>query len=528
MKYTYYLTYSCYENKLNILLNNAPLSPNSAALQYMDEPFYIWYDKIFDVLYKEIDEDYQVVYMGRPEEAAILHRYVKKKGGCVELIQKEFPLKQSLQERIIGLSRLIKQNHLHQLPPVQMNAVFLGEEELLSSYGEDIDALQIGNIYCKTTFSAIAYTDRHRLSKGDIVFLLASDLEEADKKAASMGNCPYLFLLIEEMKEGFQKAEKNRFYYGISKDTFANAVFAGFLLFPLAECFSAYASAMLKVREKDDLYYQMKSLLAVRPVIRMNVEKKVEYGCSLPIDIQVYPSGHEIPELVFEYQLPGIVSCTSKELLGNKTGKTKVRAYEKGSTDLIAAFEVEVYKRNRITSLVLSEHNLVMGTGERKEISCEYLPADADNVEKITWTSGDPSVVCVDKNGVIHALSTGSCEIICSAEGVTSRCRITVKPYLEEIIFPECIQNDSITMNIGERVEIACTCIPADAYDGWLIYGSNNLMVANMENRTLVAVSSGEADITIESTGKRITKTVHVVVNRQQKKKKKGLFGFFG
>ena len=72
-----------------------------------------------------------------------------------------------------------------------------------------------------------------------------------------------------------------------------------------------------------------------------------------------------------------------------------MRVYEKGSTDLIAAFEVEVYKRNRITSLVLSEHHLVMGTGDREEISCEYLPADADNVEKITWISEDPSVACV-------------------------------------------------------------------------------------------------------------------------------------
>ena len=83
-------------------------------------------------------------------------------------------------------------------------------------------------------------------------------------------------------------------------------------------------------------------------------------------------------------------------------------------------------------------------------------------------------------------------------------------------------------MKAGERLNMECVAVPADAYDGQLIYGSNNLMVANLENRSLVAVSSGEADITIESPGGRIRRVIHVIVGRGKKEKKRGLFGLFG
>lgn len=545
MKYTYHLTYSCYDNQMQILLNgNETIASNSSVLQYMNEPFYEWHDKIFDLLYKELGDNYTVIYTGRPEEAEILKTHVKKNGGCIGLEEKEFSSNQTVQQRIIGLSRLIKQNHLTILPPIQMNAVFLGGEEMIDRYENQIQELEIGNQYCSTSFSVRSLAERKSLKKTDIPFLLAGNMEEAERMAAQLPACKYAFILVENGQEnqteqeteedniGFRKASGKAFFYGISEDEFTDVIFQCFLLFPLAECFSTYAGNMIKNREKDDIYYQMKALMAVKPVLRIGAESMVECGRSLPFDIQVYPKGQPVPELVFEYQLNGIVQCSQQGVMGLKPGKTMVRVFEKGTAELIESFSFTVYTRNRITAFLMSDMSVTMGTGSTRKISCEYMPADADNADQIYWYSDDQSVAVVEDDGSITAIAPGTCQICCTAEGVTGRCDVTVKPFLEDIILPDVVserlQEGVLRMKAGERLNMECVAVPADAYDGQLIYGSNNLMVANLENRSLVAVSSGEADITIESPGGRIRRVIHVIVGRGKKEKKRGLFGLFG
>ena len=106
--YTYFITYSCYTRKMTVLLNGKePLSRNSAILQYMNEPFYRWCGVLPELLYRELGEDYRVVYTGRQEEAEILKTIFRQYPHCLALEIRDFELQKPLQERMIALSRLM-------------------------------------------------------------------------------------------------------------------------------------------------------------------------------------------------------------------------------------------------------------------------------------------------------------------------------------------------------------------------------------------------------------------------------------
>ena len=76
----------------------------------------------------------------------------------------------------------------------------------------------------------------------------------------------------------------------------------------------------------------------------------------------------------------------------------------------------------------LSMHNLTMGVGNQQQLTFTCDPWYAANKEMV-WSSSDESVATVDQNGVVTALSDGSCEItVCSAgdESKFDTCAVTV------------------------------------------------------------------------------------------------------
>lgn len=142
--YTYFITYSCYTRKMTVLLNGKEtLSRNSAILQYMNEPFYRWCGVLPELLYRELGEDYRVVYTGRQEEAEILRNIFRQYPHCLALEIRDFELQKPLQERMIALSRLMKEKNLPRLPQRVISAAFTGKKKTLEKWKPLLQELDV-------------------------------------------------------------------------------------------------------------------------------------------------------------------------------------------------------------------------------------------------------------------------------------------------------------------------------------------------------------------------------------------------
>ena len=76
-----------------------------------------------------------------------------------------------------------------------------------------------------------------------------------------------------------------------------------------------------------------------------------------------------------------------------------------------------------------------MSLGQRLRITAEVLPVDASN-KNVYWESSNTNVCIVDSNGLVEAVGTGSCTILCKSVdgGSTAMCNIYVKQPVTQIV----------------------------------------------------------------------------------------------
>ncbi len=529
--YTYFITYSCYTRKMTVLLNGKEtLSRNSAILQYMNEPFYRWCSALPELLYRELGEDYRVVYTGRQEEAEILRTIFSRYPHCLALETRDFELQKPLQERMIALSRLMKEKNLPRLPQRIISAVFAGSKKNLEKWKPLLQELDVKNQYCSVAIHTAEWAELSGTDRDVVVFALCATEEEQEEVLERLNGRGYAFLLTETGSAGFQSVTGHSFIYGITEKDFFPVIFDCLLLFPLAECFAQYASDLRRSVREAQTGRKLEALLAVKPCIYVKAPERIEVGTSEPFTIETEPEGVKLPGLTFEYQLPGIVTCNEQRIFGEKAGKTKVRVFEKGSAEPLCELSFEVYTRNRIRELLLSDYSKAIGVGDILRLTCSWQPEDADNADSLQWYSDQEKVAIVTASGNVKALSLGRCRIYCAAEKVSAFCSVEVKPYLTGFSLP-FDKGEPVHLAVGETRQIRCRVEPEGAIDGRLIFSSTDLMTVNAGDGQITGVADGEADIIVENASKRFREQFHVVVGRGNpppEPPKKKFFGLFG
>ena len=100
-------------------------------------------------------------------------------------------------------------------------------------------------------------------------------------------------------------------------------------------------------------------------------------------------------------------------VFGKAKGRTTLEVYRYGEKKPFYTQDIDVFVRNRITKIILSEDDITLGVGDSFRIRREYVPDNADNVNQIIWKSSNEQVAKVDQTGRVLATGTGSCKIIC-------------------------------------------------------------------------------------------------------------------
>ena len=135
----------------------------------------------------------------------------------------------------------------------------------------------------------------------------------------------------------------------------------------------------------------------------------------------------------------------------------------------------------------------------------------------VNFTSSNPSVVTVDKNGKVVAVGEGNTTIIVSVggDGKHAKNSTTVNVTVSKVPTSISIENDIINLEVSDKMGTGATLNPPDA--GNLTYTLNNNGIVKIEDGNIIALKEGNVTITVSFKGNNKylvaeNKTINVTV----------------
>lgn len=184
-------------------------------------------------------------------------------------------------------------------------------------------------------------------------------------------------------------------------------------------------------------------------------------------------------------------------------------------------------KEVALESIELSETNVTMKAGNKKQLNVIYNPANTTVEKNVKWSTTDADVASVDKNGMVTAKSEGTVTITASVDGKNATCEVNVEK--ADVIDIESIQinEQDVHLTKGDEKQLTVSYSPTNAtVDKTVNWSSDNADVVSVDNNgKLVAKGVGVATITAEMSGKtaicKVTvKEVPEIVNPEEESDK--------
>lgn len=121
----------------------------------------------------------------------------------------------------------------------------------------------------------------------------------------------------------------------------------------------------------------------------------------------------------------------------------------------------------------------IMSIGSTLRITAEVLPLTASN-RTVSWESSNTNVCIVDSNGLVEAVGTGNCTILCKSldGGYTAMCNIYVKQPVTSVV----LNTTDITVRKGQTFWLNATCLPENADNKIVTWESRDKDVCTVEN----------------------------------------------
>ncbi len=168
----------------------------------------------------------------------------------------------------------------------------------------------------------------------------------------------------------------------------------------------------------------------------------------------------------------------------------KVPAGTPASVRLVTAQEYEQL-RYEAKGIALDRTSFSAKAGEKVKLTATLTPADAKTT--LTWTSSNPAVASVDKDGNVSCLATGTTVITVKTDnGLSATCSVEVYTVATAIT----LSDTSLSLTPGATATLKATVTPADARDAKVTWTSDNPAVATVDSDGNVrAVAAGTTTV---------------------------------
>ena len=513
------LQYDPYVPRLKFLLNGKQPPDFSQLVQFTDEDIWHWCNSILDAIYSEIRDDFYVEFTGTSTDTEIIRFECSQHPHCLGFKEKSFAISDPLQKRLGRLNQFIKKQGILDYQKTIIDSCFIIPQNIKHIL-EDVTSIDIGNLFCAVRIETskgtnISFDD----GKNAYLFSIADTLPNALKPLGRIRHQNTAFAICLGNSERFCGIQDDVLLWETTENGLVSTIFQCFLRIPLLKAFRGCISSLPESSKKHSDFLLIDR---VEPEIVISVDNRVEAGKSVPISVSLNPSIGSVPQLSYHTVNCSVADCDGISVFGKQHGVTTLEVYQYGEKKPFYIQDIEVYVRNRIKTIILSEDEIVIGVGDTYRLNNDYIPDNADNANTICWKSTDGKIAKVDQSGRVLAVGIGTCRILCTAENVSASCSCTVRPYLEEITTD--IENNSVILHPTEERKFQVTLIPGNCIDNSLEYVSSNYDIVNVVNKTLLAKNEGTATVTIRNKSKRRSIDISVTVEKPKEEKKTGFF----
>ena len=149
-----------------------------------------------------------------------------------------------------------------------------------------------------------------------------------------------------------------------------------------------------------------------------------------------------------------------------------------------------------VTRVILTEKKTTIKVGDTYQITAVVLPADATD-KGLTYKSSNESVATVSANGKVVAVNAGKTTItVTASNGKMEQMQLTVvkKPAAQQRVL---VSEKSVTMGVGEKVQLEAVVYPKNASNKKLTYRASNNKVGVNGKGKVTARKPGKCKITI-------------------------------
>lgn len=173
------------------------------------------------------------------------------------------------------------------------------------------------------------------------------------------------------------------------------------------------------------------------------------------------------------------------------TGTTNVTVYADSDHSIEKTVKVTVNDTTiHPVSVSISDNNAAMTVGDTKQLTATVMPESAF-IKTVKWSSNNVSVVEVDENGMLTAVSAGSAAITVTTVdgGYTAECNVTVENKYVPVEHISFGTEETTFAASATGISVKAHVIPSDATNQEITYSSSDA--------SKVAVDANTGDLTI-------------------------------
>lgn len=167
-----------------------------------------------------------------------------------------------------------------------------------------------------------------------------------------------------------------------------------------------------------------------------------------------------------------------------------------------------------VDSITLDTTKATIRKGDTLRITADVLPTTASN-KNLIWESSDTSVATVSPNGVVTAVGTGRCTILCKSSDPSSTASAMCNIFVMQPVTGIELNTTEITVRKGQVFWLNANCLPTDADDKSVTWSSNNEEICTVEqDGKVTAVEAGTTTIVAMSNDSGMLATCKVIVTQ--------------
>jgi len=178
---------------------------------------------------------------------------------------------------------------------------------------------------------------------------------------------------------------------------------------------------------------------------------------------------------------------------------------------VMTAAEYEIY--SKASSITLDRHSISLYPDQSASLAATILPSTVA-VTTVNWTSSNPSVVRVDAQGNLTALSVGRATITASTTDGTNlsdTCSVIVNPVIASGL---SLSRGLFSGIAGDTATLVPVFVPLNTTNQNVVWTTSNAAVATVENGLVTIRSVGMATVTATATdGSGVSASCSVVGN---------------